>query len=287
MRWVILIILSVMLLSGCVSSTDPEESDETAFKVDLQEHIGDTGDIVKNTHGQITDTLNFYYGSDSTFYELENNGIDAYFEGDWILIPWQHITDPTTVSLEVYRFSYTAYQSNELDSLGAIDFIPYNTYTKDYYIDTFSNTDDIINETWFYYLKTTNASGNTAYSDTVGYKLVDKPELISPYDYTSYTIADTIVFNWNINTTSSLVKHRLLLFDEYYNLVWFYNLLANEEPEINFTESADIALQPGTYIWRVDGVVDWVDNLQLGNEIKEIHSGAESMERVFYVTAPG
>ena len=281
----ILIILSLLLVFyGCAGTTDPDIENNEAFVANLIEHSGDTGDIIKNSHDIITDTLNCYYSSDSTFYERENNGIDAYFEGDWVLIPWRHISDPETVSLELFRFSYMDYQNNEEDYITSVDFIPFHNSTNDYYLDTFDGVEQVTDDTWLYFLKTTNANGATALSDTVGYCLVNKPALRTPADLAVFSTSNSIIFEWDLNTTSSLVKHRLLLFDEYYHLIWFYNLLSNEEPYLAFGELSGIELEPGNYIWRVDGVIEWVNDLNINGEQIEVYSGSESMERLFTIT---
>jgi len=279
-----LIIILLLVILGCAGTTDPEAEDEEAFVADLVEHTGDTGDILKNSHGIITDTLNCYYGSDSTFYERENNGIDAYFEGDWILIPWHHISDSKTVSVELFRFSYMDYQNNVEDYISSVAFIPFNNFTEDYYIDTFDNVEDAVDNTWFYFLKTTNVDEATALSDTVGYHLIAKPVLRTPADQAEFAPTDSLIFEWDQNTTSSLVKNRLLVFDENYHLIWFYNLLANEEPFIDFGELSGLVLEPGNYIWRVDGIIEWIDELYIDGKQKEIYSGSESMERLFTIS---
>ncbi len=287
MKYLIISILltAILLFNGCAGTTKPDTDENEAFKTDLLEHTGDTGDIIKNSHGIITDTLNCYYGSDSTYYELENNGIDAYYEGDWILIPWRHISDPETVSLELFRFSYMDYQNHVEDYISSVTFIPFHSYTKDYYLDTFDGIDQVVDNTWFYFLKTTNANGASACSDTVGYCLVNKPDLREPADLEEFSQADTIIFEWDLNTNSSLIKHRLLLFDESYHLIWFYNLLSNEDPLLDFTNLSGMILDPGNYIWRVDAIIEWIDELNIENKQIEVYSGSESMERLFTVTA--
>ena len=279
-----LLIVVLLVILSCAGTTDPEADEETAFIADLIEHTGDTGNILKNSHGIITDTLNCYFGSDSTFYELENNGIDAYHEGDWILVPWRHVSDPKTVALELFRFSYMDYQNNVEDYISSVAFIPFNNFTKDHYIDTFDDEEEAVDNSWFYFLKTTNAGGDTALSDTVGYHLISKPILRTPANQAGFTPSDSLIFEWDQNTTSSLVKNRLLIFDENYHLIWFYNLLSNEEPVINFDELSGFELEPGNYIWRVDGIIEWVDELYIDGKQMNIYSGSESMERYFTIT---
>lgn len=280
----IALMIIMVLLTGCSGSTSPDIDDSPAFKIDIFEHSGDTGDIIKNNYGVIIDTLNCYYGSDSTFYEMENTGIDAYHEGDWIYVPWQHISDPTTVSLEIFRFSYSDYQNSSGDFIQSIDYIPFSTFNDDHYLDTFSNTaEDPVNKTWFYFIKTTNAAGNTAYSDTVGYHLVDKPLLQAPYDGESFTISDTVSFRWELNSSVSSIKYRLVVFDENYHLIWHYNLLSDEEPEIEYSEMNDAEPQPGLYIWRVDAIIERIDDLSIYGKMISISSGAEALERRFYI----
>ncbi|MCF7911754.1 MAG: hypothetical protein K9M99_04450 [Candidatus Cloacimonetes bacterium] len=286
MKYLLYFILVCLLLTfwGCAGTTEPDNDNDEAFVANLLEHNGDTGDIIKNSYGLITDTLNCYYSSDSTFYEREDNGIDAYFEGDWILVPWRHISDPETVSLELFRFSYMDYQNNVEDYITSVAFIPFHNSTNDYYLDTFKDVEQVIDNTWLYFLKTTNANGATALSDTVGYRLVNKPALRTPADLAVFSTSSSIIFEWDLNTTSSLVKHRLLLFDESYNLIWFYNLLSNEEPYLEFEVLSGIELVPGNYIWRVDGIIEWVDEVNINGKLMEIYSGSESMERLFTIS---
>ncbi|MCF7918929.1 MAG: hypothetical protein K9N06_03325 [Candidatus Cloacimonetes bacterium] len=281
-KTVLFLLIVMLLLGGCAGTTKPEDNTTEAFKIDLLEHKGDTGDIIKNSYGMIIDTLNCYYGADSTFYEFENNGIDAYFEGDWIYIPWKHISDPTTVSLEVFRFSYTNYQNHNAEYIENLDFIPFYSYNKDYYIDTFSgNVETIVEETWFYFVKTTNADGDTAFSDTTGYCLVNKPLLREPADGQIFSQADTLIFEWDLNSSNSAIKYRLLLFNENYELLWHYNLLSDEEPLLDYFAITGSIPEPGIYIWRVDAIIERMEQLPIDDKIIEVHSGAESMERSF------
>ena len=279
-----IVIVILMISGGCAGTTKPDDDTSVAFQVDLIEHSADTGDIIKNSYGLIVDTLNCYYGADSTFYEFENNGIDAYHEENWIYLPWRHISDPATISLEIFRFSYSDYQNHAEEYIESIDFIPFQSYNKDYYMDTFDGSgESVVDETWFYFVKTTNADGDTAYSDTVGYKLTHKPLLRTPDDYAVYAQADSLIFHWDFNSSSSTIKYRLLLFNDYYELIWFYNLLSDEEPLLNYSELINEQLPGGNYIWRVDAIVDVVDHLPVGDKIIDVHSGAESMERRFTV----
>lgn len=170
-----------------------------------------------------------------------------------------------------------------MDSTKSVKFIPYNIFTDDYCIDNFDNDTEAVNTTWFYYLKTTHLNGSVAYSDTVGYKLVNKPQLQVPANMAEYAQTDSIIFEWDKNNTNTLIQDRLLIFDDSYNLIWFYNLVADEEPLINFAEISGIELDTGGYIWRVDAVIDYYDELYLNSQKIRVHSGAESMERYFTV----
>jgi hypothetical protein len=277
-------LIALIGFAGCAGTTKPENNTSEAFQVDLTEHSADTGDIIKNSYGLIVDTLNCYYGADSTFYEFENNGIDAYHEGNWIYLPWRHISDPATISLEIFRFSYSDYQNHNSQDIESINFIPFQSYDKDYYMDTFAgNSENVIDETWFYFIKTTNADGDTAFSDTVGYKLVNKPLLRIPADNAVYAQTDSLIFQWDINSSNSAIKHRLLLFNDNYEMIWFYNLLSDEAPLINYSELVAEHLPTGNYIWRVDAIVGIIDHLPINNNVFDIYSGSEAMERRFII----
>jgi len=276
----ICMLLLIMIVTGCAGTTNPNEEENVAFKVEIKQHTGDTGDIIKNNYGIITDTLNCYYGADSTFYELENNGIDAYYEGDWVLVQWRHVSDPETESLELFRFSYSDYQSNAEDLYQTVEFMPYQNNMDDYYID---RNNDLANLTLFYFIRTVHVSGAVAYSDTVGYRLINKPLLQEPDNLAEFSQTDSIVFRWDNNISSSMIKHRLLIFDEFYRLIWHYYLFSDDESKVNFTEESGFQLELGTYIWRVDGINEFPEYITIDGKVIEVFSGSESMERMFLI----
>lgn len=221
----------------------------------MVEHLGDSGDL----HGE--DIINY---CNNVGYE--NNGIDAVPEDDWIKIQWQTLLDNDIDYLQIYRFNLQENQTEKIDSV---------TYsTQNYYIDQFLNYDPSTNKNWFYYLKVYDTSGNFSISDTTCYRLLQKPELLSPFDGSIYTPGEELFFEWNEDAEA--IEYRLLVFNENYELLWTYE--PTDHPGGSFYEveytGPDLS-NYNTIYWRVDAFGNSLTESIQGTNYT-IYSGSES-----------
>lgn len=236
-------------------------------KPDLIHHLGDTGDFGTST----TPGANYY--NLSTQPDLENNGIDAVAEGNYIQLQWLTLQDTDIDYLEIFRFTLTDYLADTLNFVTKIDSINYTN--QNLYFDTTPPIDRNL----FYFISAVDEAGNFTLSDTVCYKLLDKPIIIAPPSGISVSNPEAIEFAWDIN--ANVTKYRLLLFNEDRHLIWQYEPLDLEDPSVFY---AGPAINPGTtIIWRLDAFGHILENVVIFDQQYTVLSGSESEERVFYV----
>ncbi len=223
-----LIILFAFL---CCSYDEPEQKDTIPpSKVHLIPHLGDPGD------------------PSGCAYTDKDNGIDAVQSGNldynWMKIQWgdELKKDPDIHHIDMYRYFYGA--QNPEDTV-LIATIPYQRDSTQF-VDTFEGVATIIQQTWFYFIVPYDEAGNFTNSDTVSYRLIDKPGLESPNDDYVSSIDDTITFSWSGPPNYS---YRILFFDQDYNLQCAQDI---NELRCNIVP-LDLGLIPGyIYIWRID-----------------------------------
>lgn len=273
MKFCFLLLVLSLMFWGCTGEESLGVDTQAPNKPELVPHLGDTGDIIQNYQGN-SDTLNFYnIYSDINF---ENNGIDAMMEGDWLKIQWFRLEDSDIDYLKIFRFSAQDYY-NAIDTLNFAQIIDTVNYEDQiYYVDKTSTTD----KNYFYFIEAIDNAGNSTLSDTTGYKLIDKPYLISPADYSSYQSIDYVTFEWQPSANAE--QYRLLIFNENRELIWQktpldlgYFTVQYDGPPVN----------PGSaLIWRVDafGSTYSTPNPIEGN-FYTVESGAESIERKLYI----
>ena len=268
MKKILFLQIIVILLMNCtgeeslgVDSTPPEPPE-------LIPHLGDTGD----GGDELIFGANYYNTSDP---ELENNGIDAVPGGNQMQIQWHNITDSDIDYLEIYRFSLQDYifAIDTLNFATMIDSVDYDN--QSIYRDVNADVDYNL----FYFIKAIDEAGNSTPSDTVCYKLIDKPSLIQPSYGESFPNAYNVTFKWFGDTA---LLYRLLVFDIDRNPLWQWTPLDFDSLETQYLGPAIIP--PDTLIWRVDvfgqsGVLHTIE----GNDYY-IDSGAESEERYIYIT---
>ncbi len=267
----------LLILVGCAGETPTEVDPNPPSQPGMIPHLGNTGDLVYDDFGNIVDTLNFHNPAISD-YEL--NGIDAVPQGDWIKIQWQEITDLNIDRIEVYRFSYD-------------DFLAYHNTSQDYpeKIATINNPQAIMyrdlsvqayvgmDKDWFYFIKVTNIYENWAKSDTVGFKLIDKPILEGPPDNVQVSSMQDITFSWLEDPSFTFQNRRILVFDSNYNLVWVHS-------EFGVETSVDYSgndLASGDYYWRLEsyGYPHGYPppEYNLDGSVIQVNSGSKSYER--------
>ena len=264
MKKFILLLIPLLILLSCTGKESLGIDTKAPNKPELVPHLGDTGDIIQSN----LDTLNFYNTIDIDF---ENNGMDTVMEGDWIKTQWFPLEDSDIDFLKIYRFSNLDYNLDTLNFVQIIDTVDYNNQV--YYVDRSSMLTDKIN---FYFIEAFDNAGNSTLSDTTGYKLIDKPDLISPVDYAIIQAQDIndIVFEWL--PSANAIQYRLLVFNENRELIW-----QNTPLDIGyFTVQYDgPPVDAGSIlIWRVDSF-GHDSEITIEGNYYVIESGAESIER--------
>lgn len=254
-----LIILTVVLIA--CSGTDKIMVDKVPpLKPILRPHLGDLGDppIVYNDGAlEITD---------------ENNGIDAYPDGNFIRLNWDHLLDTDLDFVKIFRFDELNPIPNHIATIRA--------YTIGDYVDNFIDTSPDLSThlKYSYYIEVFDNAGNSTVSDTVSYELLDKPILREPLP-NAVTNPNNITFKWSPSGFAS--KYRLLLFkvdDDNNQYLWHRDLdVSFEGDSLELTGPANLAqLNPGNVIvWRVDSF-EWDEELQF-------YKGAESREQTLYL----
>ena len=118
---------------------------------------------------------------------MEYNGIDALSEEDNIQIQISnyHIDISDIDYIELYRFNLTDYYNNPETSSKRIKTL---SFPGSYLLsDDFADGDLPLSKNWFYYIKSYDAAGNYSISDTVCYKILEKPILVHPADGAVYS----------------------------------------------------------------------------------------------------
>jgi hypothetical protein len=268
MKRFILLLIPLFILISCTGNESLGVDTKAPNKPELIPHIGDTGDIIAGFSGD-SDTLNFYN------IDFENNGMDAVMDGNWLKIQWLPLEDSDIDFLKIYRFSDIDYNSDTLNFAQIVDTVDYNDQI--YYVDQFSMLTDKIN---FYFIEAFDDAGNSTLSDTTGYKLIDKPILISPTEYNNtFDNVFDVTFEWQHNGSNAIL-HRLLVFNEDRELIWQKTPLDREDFIVPYDgPSVD---QNSMLIWRVDSFGHDSDITIEGNYYT-VKSGAESFERYLFI----
>ncbi len=265
------IVLAIsLLLMGCTGDETTEGDKTPPFKPDLIHHLGDNGD--GGTTYEIT------YPEGNTPVQIDdlnddNNGIDAVSSGDWLRLQWAPFADSDVDFVRIYRFYKNALGIQgltQIDSVRASEGVVYLDAT----LNTGGNT--AINNEWYYYIDAYDTSGNHTVSDTVSYYLLEKPLIHEPY-YHELVDANDLTFKWEILSSGSISKYRVLLFDENRQRIWQYDQTDTDPDQLYLTvDYTGSPLIGGTYYWRVDAFGEQDATLESG-------IGSESLETEFYV----
>jgi len=177
----IISLLIILFAFLCCSYDEPEQKDKIPpSKVHLIKHKSD-----------VIDSLAIYTDIDL------NNGIDAVQSGNigynWMKIQWgdELKKDPDIHHIDVYRYFY----GDPLEDTVLVATVPYQPDSTQY-VDTFEGVETIIQQTWFYFIVPYDEADNFTNSDTVSYKLINKPALLHPAEDSLFSITDTITFSW-------------------------------------------------------------------------------------------
>lgn len=277
------VVFAVLVFAGCAADSPTETDTIPPSQPHMITHLGDTGDI--RNMGTWQDTVNYYNTNDPG---LENNGIDAVADNNWIQIQWNVLLDDDVDYVSIHRFSlgdyqaymqYLANNNEEYEFATQIDSIASPTQTR--YIDHFSNlAGSSVSQTWFYYIKAVDVAGNWTNSDTVCYKLTVKPIPLEPAPYAILDNLQDATFQWNLDSSGTITGYRLLLFDQYHDLLWIYTPLDLEYPMKVYDGPA---FTNETFIWRIDAFGAGPESVTIFNRNYVVHSGAESNEFEFTV----
>ena len=258
--WLILLIVASfpLILINC-SGTESFEVDTTPpDKVILIPHLGDTGDSLYVNGVLVNDS---------------NNGIDTVpADNNWIRIQWHTVLDPDLDYMRIYRFG-------DYSAVTLIHSLSRSEINQNEYLDNRLHHHNPVGQTWSYYVAGYDQHGNHSVSDTVSYKLLQKPILLNPPDSAQASLADTLSFEWY--ATNDAIHFRLLIFDQYDNYVWHYDYYEDEETEVTLVVDymgPDLSGHD-TIIWRVDSF----DNI---NPDGIALSGAESYKRELHLYSP-
>jgi len=256
----LLMLICLICLIACSGKDKITNDNNPPIPPILIPHLGDLGDAAVTYNG-----LTFFPNDD-------NNGIDAFPDGDWIRVSWEHFLDSDLDYVKIYRFDDSPGDPVHLVSL--VDSVRYDP-TQDYYMD--SKTPLQTNIRYSYYIEVVDKSGNTALSDTVSYGLLSKQVLTNPGN-NDIVSPSNVTFSWQ--KSGSVSKFRLLVFDENHSYLWQKDVQVTNEGD--FFEAVWPNNPPQQYTgqfiyWRVDAL-EWDSELNT-------FIGSESNERVLYLSS--
>jgi len=246
---IIISLLIILFAFLCCSYDEPEQKDKIPpSKVHLIPHLCDPGDPF------------------GCAYTDKDNGIDAEQSGDldynWMKIQWdgtELAQDGDIHHIDVYRYFY----GDPLEDTVLVATIPYQPDSTQF-VDTFEGVETIIQQTWFYFIVPYDEADNFTNSDTVSYRLIDKPGLESPNDDYVSSIDDTITFSWSGPPNYS---YRILFFDQDYNLQCAQDI---NELYCNIVPFYSGLIPGYTYIWRIDAFgAEYEPGRRSGSESEE------------------
>ena len=232
----------LLFLISCSAKDRFSENNTPPSKPNLIQHLGAVGDAE-----WLADT---------------NNGIDSVSEEDWIRLQWDRLIDNDLKIIRIYRFAKDLNQSPvKIDS---------TLWNSTQYIDRFASTTlgDVsrLDTDWHYFIRAVNLANNFTDSDTVNFRLLQKPFLVYPTDGMAFESTSNIVFRWGLQGDST--RLRLLLFDENENLIWKYDEHIIISDTIYEKRYDGMPLPNGSYSWRIDskGETDIENNIFSGSK---------------------
>ena len=261
---VFLLIISVSIFA--CAGTESLGLDKTPpEKPTMIPHLGDSGDTIDG----IAD-YSFYFTT-----ELEENGIDAVSDGNKIKIEWEHLLDNDLDYIRIHRFTEQDYLADSLAYSTIIDSINY--VGVDNYKDNFTNDYHVTGKNWFYFIETFDTSGNSTFSDTVCYRLLEKTLVQSPSEFTEVNSMNEVDFIWNL---SGAQYYKILVFDSEREIIWSYQPLDLEDTNIPY---GGAEVPSGDYIIRIDAFGYQTTSTPINGKTYQILAGAESEERAVIV----
>jgi hypothetical protein len=252
---VIVLSIAPLIFSGCSGDEVISVDNTPPPPAVLIPHLGDTGDEIYIAGSLLNDS---------------NNGLDTLPDGNFMRLQWDTITGANLDYAKIYRYGdYTA--------LTLVDSLPRSAVVTNEYLDTNVGQQPNVYQMWNYYVELYSKNGQHSVSDTVSYKLLPEPELISPSNNAQIASSEDLVFRWM--ETGDVIHYRILLFDSDHDYIWHQDYYIVEDGDFSFTYNGppledynDIA-----FIWRIDSFGD------LYTEDGVSLSGSESRERFFFL----
>ncbi len=248
------IVLLALFLLNCSGKESFGIDDTPPDPLVMIPHLGDTGDSIYVNGEQVNDS---------------NNGIDTVPDNDWIRIQWQSVYDTDLDYIKIYRYG-------DYTPATFVDSLTRSQVDTDEYLDSRLHTQNPVGETWHYYVKGYDQYGNYSVSDTVSYRLLQKPMLLAPAHFEQIS-PQNLTFEWF--PTNDSIHYRVLVFDADHNYIWHNEYFIDEESgDILSLDYIGPSLDNYDMIfWRVDSFDDVnIDGIAM--------SGAESYERILYLT---
>ncbi len=231
--------IALMMIFGCTGKEVISIDTTPPIPAVLIPHLGDTGDQISGF--SLNDT---------------NNGIDTVPDGNWIRIQWNSIYDTRLDYVKIFRYG------DYLPEPVLVDSLSYTEVNLNEYLDRNVQHYNPVGQMWSYYMNTYNKNGYYSVSDTVSYKLIEKPHLIYPDNFADLSV-DELEFKW-LKTNDALV-YRVLLFNNSNEYLWHTDFYIDAESEdiliVNFTGNLSV-IAPyynQNLIWRVDSFGDIYD----------------------------
>ncbi|HNW99852.1 MAG TPA: hypothetical protein PLE74_05820 [Candidatus Cloacimonadota bacterium] len=254
MKYMILVILVILVLMGCSGKEMITKDKIPPTKPLLIPHLGDTGDSPDSV----------YYQDNWVLLTDDSNGIDAVPDVDGIRLSWSHLLDLDLATIKIWRF-------NDYSTPRVIKEI---SATEESFTDTKNETmnGDSIYYAYSYFIEVFDQSGNSTKSDTVSYRLLEKQ---LPHSPANGDVLSTMAgLHFVFDTSNDYSKYRVLLFDEFHNLLWSTDIQTEHEVTYSIPYTGSMFTNR-TLAWRVDAL-EWDNNLH-------IYIGSESHEMTFRV----
>ena len=247
-----ILVLTVVVLTGCTGKETISVDTTLPNPAVLIPHLGDTGDQIFVNGEKLTDL---------------NNGLDTVPGGNWLRVQWNTLTGANLDFVKIYRFG-------DYSALALVDSLPRSVANSNEYLDISVQNHNPTGQRWSYFMEVYNKNGFFSVSDTVSYKLIEKPFLLAPADNAQIGADTDLVFEWM--ATGDVLQYRIIVFTSEYEYVWHedYYIVEDSDYSLHYT-GPNLANFDDVFIWRVDAFGD----LYTDDGISV--SGSESQERIF------
>lgn len=246
---VLLMIVCTLVMLGCSGKEMVTKDKIPPTKPDLVPHLGDPGDSPDSV----------YYNGTWVPLTDDANGVDAVPDVDGIRIIWNHLLDLDLDLIKVWRF-------NDYSDPRVIAEIPASQESFTDYKNVTMNGDSLY-YTYSYFIEVFDRSGNSTKSDTVSYRLLEKQ--LPHYPANGEVLSSMVGLNFVFDTSGDLSRYRILLFDEFHELLWSTDIQTEHETTYTIPYTGSV-FHDKTMSWRVDAFeYDGILNMYIGSESRE------------------